>query len=56
MAEAGEMLGVTERTFRRWSDRYEAAASLGFPALIAAKTPPRMPTRKRDLNILRLAS
>jgi DNA-binding transcriptional regulator YiaG len=24
MAEAGEMLGVTERTFRRWSNRYEA--------------------------------
>jgi len=23
MAEAAEMLGVTERTFRRWSDRYE---------------------------------
>ena len=24
MAEAAEMLGVTERTFRRWRDRYEA--------------------------------
>jgi hypothetical protein len=24
MAEAGEMLGVTERTFRRWSGRYDA--------------------------------
>ncbi len=24
MAEAGEMLGVTERTFRRWSGRYHA--------------------------------
>lgn len=24
MAEAAELLGVTERTFRRWSDRYEA--------------------------------
>ena len=24
MAEAAEMLGVTERTFRRWQDRYEA--------------------------------
>lgn len=23
MAEAGEMLGVTERTFRRWSGRYD---------------------------------
>ncbi len=24
MAEAGKMLRVTERTFRRWSDRYHA--------------------------------
>ncbi|MEK7760277.1 MAG: hypothetical protein AAB433_01730 [Nitrospirota bacterium] len=24
MAEAGAMLGVTERTFRRWSGRYDA--------------------------------
>jgi predicted DNA-binding transcriptional regulator YafY len=24
MAEAAEMLGVTERTFRRWSGRYDA--------------------------------
>jgi transposase len=27
MAEAAEMLGVTERTFRRWRDRYEAAGT-----------------------------
>jgi DNA-binding transcriptional regulator YiaG len=24
MAEAAEMIGVTERTFRRWSGRYDA--------------------------------
>ena len=30
MAEAAEMLGVTERTFRRWSDRYEATGIEGF--------------------------
>ncbi|MBI5314382.1 MAG: ISNCY family transposase [Nitrospirae bacterium] len=29
MAEAGEMLGVTERTFRRWSSRYEAEGAEG---------------------------
>ena len=30
MAEAAEMLGVTERTFRRWSTRYEAEGSEGL--------------------------
>jgi transposase len=30
MAEAGEMLGVTERTFRRWSTRYEADGGAGL--------------------------
>jgi|APDOM4702015159_1054818.scaffolds.fasta_scaffold92022_2 hypothetical protein len=25
MTEAGEVFGVTERTFRRWSTRYETA-------------------------------
>ena len=30
MAEAGEMLGVTERTFRRWSDRYHAEGAAGL--------------------------
>jgi len=30
MAEAGEMLGVTERTFRRWSGRYEAEGAAGL--------------------------
>ena len=30
LAEAGEMLGVTERTFRRWSDRYEADGAAGW--------------------------
>ncbi len=30
MAEAGEMLGVTERTFRRWSGRYDAEGSEGW--------------------------
>ena len=29
MAEAGEMLGVTERTFRRWSGRYDAEGADG---------------------------
>ena len=29
MAEAGEMLGVTERTFRRWSGRYDANQKRG---------------------------
>jgi transposase len=29
MAEAGELLGVTERTFRRWSTRYEADGVAG---------------------------
>ena len=29
MAEAGEMLGVTERTFRRWSGRYQAEGAEG---------------------------
>jgi transposase len=30
MAEAGEMLGVTERTFRRWSTRYESDGVAGL--------------------------
>jgi len=30
MAEAAEMLGVTERTFRRWSVRYEANGAEGL--------------------------
>lgn len=30
MAEAGEMLGVTERTFRRWRSRYEADGAAGL--------------------------
>jgi transposase len=30
MAEAAEMLGVTERTFRRWSIRYEADGAAGL--------------------------
>jgi len=30
MAEAAEMLGVTERTFRRWSGRYDAEGTAGL--------------------------
>jgi transposase len=30
MAEAGAMLGVTERTFRRWSGRYDAEGAEGL--------------------------
>jgi transposase len=30
MVEAAEMLGVTERTFRRWSTRYEADGAVGL--------------------------
>ena len=30
MAEAGAMLGVTERTFRRWSGRYHAEGAEGL--------------------------
>jgi transposase len=30
MAEAAEMLGVTERTFRRWSGRYDAEGTEGL--------------------------
>ena len=30
MAEAGEMLGVTERTFRRWSGRSHAEGAEGL--------------------------
>jgi transposase len=30
MAEAGEMLGVTERTFRRWSGRYDTEGRAGL--------------------------
>ena len=29
LAEAGEMLGVTERTFRHWSGRYHAEGAGG---------------------------
>lgn len=30
MAEAAEMLGITERTVRRWSTRYEAEGAAGL--------------------------
>src|SRR3990170_6864429 len=30
MAEAAEILGVTERTFRRWSGRYDAEGAEGL--------------------------
>ncbi len=30
MAVVGEMLGVTERTFRRWSGRYETRGAVGL--------------------------
>ncbi len=30
MAEAAEMLGITERTFRRWSGRYDAEGAEGL--------------------------
>lgn len=30
MGEAAEILGVTERTFRRWGDRYEAEGAAGL--------------------------
>jgi DNA-binding transcriptional regulator YiaG len=30
MAEAAAMLGVTERTFRRWSGRYETRGAVGL--------------------------
>jgi transposase-like protein len=30
MAEAGELLGVPERTFRRWRSRYEADGVAGL--------------------------
>ena len=30
MADAAEMLGITERTFRRWSTRYEAEGAAGL--------------------------
>ena len=30
MAEAAEMLGITERTFRRWSGRFEAEGVEGL--------------------------
>ena len=42
LAEAGEMLGVTERTFRRWSDRYEADGAAGWEVgASAARRPVR---------------
>lgn len=30
MVEAAEMLGITERTFRRWNDRYETEGAEGL--------------------------
>lgn len=30
MAEAAEMLGITERTFRRWNGRYETEGAAGL--------------------------
>ena len=40
MAEEAEMLGVTERTFRRWSGRYDAEGGRGV-AGSASRTPIR---------------
>lgn len=30
MGEAAEMLGITERTFRRWSERYDTDGAEGL--------------------------
>jgi DNA-binding transcriptional regulator YiaG len=38
MAEAAEILGITERTFRRWSGRYDAEGAEGFGGS-ASRTP-----------------
>ena len=51
-AEAGEMLGVSERTFRRWQVRYreEGAAGLARPAdrqAVAAAAPTKASSRGR---------
>jgi transposase len=40
-AEAGEMLGMSERTFRRWRDRYRAAGPAGLSDRRVGKPSPR---------------
>ena len=35
-AEAGEMLGISERSFRRWQVRYREEGSAGRPAVAAS--------------------
>jgi hypothetical protein len=51
MAEAAEILGITERTFRRWSARYDTEEAEGGriggsveprPACCCTKTGPRL--------------
>lgn len=47
LAEAAEMLGVTERTFRRWRDRYDTEGAEGLQdRRIAALRPVRCPWMK----------
>jgi transposase len=41
MAEAAEMLGVTERTFRRWSGRYDAEGAEGLQDRRIGRVSPR---------------
>ena len=45
MAEAAEMLGVTERTFRRWSGRYDTEGAGGVAG--SADRPSRGPRGAR---------
>ena len=41
MAEAAEILGVTERTFRRWGDRYETEGASGLADRRLGRASPR---------------
>lgn len=41
MAEAAEILGITERTFRRWKARYEAGGVKGIEDRRLSRTSPR---------------
>ena len=46
-AEAAEILGVSERTFRRWRDRFEADGAEGTAAWVASRRAARRWTRWR---------
>ncbi|MBV8830281.1 MAG: helix-turn-helix domain-containing protein, partial [Acidobacteriaceae bacterium] len=52
MLEAGELLGMSERNFRRYRDRYEAEGEQGLvDRRLGKASPKRVPEKDRELML-----